>query len=462
MPVEIGNLVIPDSQPESRALSGLGSRSDILWLAAISSTLLLTLLPFSSYIASIPFVSDEWGMTNSQAAIVFSAYLVGYAIASVALLPLTDRLPAGRVLLASMAVIALSNLLFPLVARDVWTASMLRLLAGAGYVGAYIPGIRLVSLRFAGSARGTAVSIFVGAGYAGTTLYYVFMGQLLGATDNWRTAYLITSLVGLAGVAIALLLLRRGRSGAAGPRTAGPPHTPAPADAADQRCLRPAHCRAIPRSTVASVAFGRIVPSPLPGSESEESVRPDCEFSAVDRRQQCRCPGSHLVWFHVHDWNCRCVRRWRDVRQIRSDRRRRIDLRRLRCDIVRCRLAVGIRPLHPDSGRIHLWVRHRRRLGDLLDGRHGVGSSPYDWINTGRPELCRILRGCSGPGARRRPAGRVPRGRRMDLGVRIQWTARRDWAGCAGAAETTPGCYEHGGRPPIAPSKLIATVVSFC
>lgn len=191
------------SEP-SRTPLGLGSWADALWLAAMSATLLLALLPFSSYIASIPFVADEWGMTNSQAAVVFSAYLVGYAVSSAFLIPVTDRLPPGKVMLASVALIAVSNILFPLLARDVWTASALRFIAGAGHVGAYIPGIRIVSLRFADGKRGTAVAIFVGAGYAGTTISYVFMGQLLDLTDSWRTAYMITALLGLVGVLIAL------------------------------------------------------------------------------------------------------------------------------------------------------------------------------------------------------------------------------------------------------------------
>ncbi len=201
----------PNPHPDSPNAFRFGSWPDALWLLAISSTLLLTLLPFSSYIASIPFIREEWGMSNAQAAIVFSAYLVGYALSSVLLLPLTDRLPAGRVLFASVSLIALSNLLFPLVAGDVWSGSALRFLAGAGHVGAYIPGIRLVSLRFADRMRGTAVGFFVSAGYAGTTVSYVFMGQLLGLTGDWRAAYLTTALVGLIGVAVALVAARGGR-----------------------------------------------------------------------------------------------------------------------------------------------------------------------------------------------------------------------------------------------------------
>ena len=110
--------------------SGLGGWPDIIWLASISLALLLALLPFSSYIASIPFIRDEWGMSNSQTATVFSAYLVGYAVASVVLLPITDRLPAGRVLFAGVALLVLSNMLFPLLARDVWSGSVLKFCAG--------------------------------------------------------------------------------------------------------------------------------------------------------------------------------------------------------------------------------------------------------------------------------------------------------------------------------------------
>ena len=204
---------------------GLGSWSDIAWLGAISSTLLLTLLPFSSYIVSVPFVRDEWGMSNTEAAVVFSAYLMGSALSALFLLPVTDRVPARRVLLVSIVVMAVSNLLFPLLAREVWTASLLRIAAGAGHVGAYIPGVRLVSLRFAGSMRGTAVGTFVSIGFVGTTGSYAFMGWLLDVTGSWREAYLTTALVGLVGVAIALWVVRDRRSDDAvsgAPRSWGP------------------------------------------------------------------------------------------------------------------------------------------------------------------------------------------------------------------------------------------------
>ena len=184
------------------------SRKDFAWLIGMSTVQLVVLLPFSAYIASLPFIQDEWGMTNTQSGIVFSAFLVGYALSSLVLVPLTDRISPSRVMIAGVIAIALSNLLFPLLAQDFWSGSFLRLLMGAGHVATYIPGIKLVSSRFAGGRRGMAVGMFVSAGYAGTTVSYVFMGALLSNTPSWRDAYMITALVGLIGVLLSFLLVR--------------------------------------------------------------------------------------------------------------------------------------------------------------------------------------------------------------------------------------------------------------
>ena len=208
----------PTHEPHSERPPGAGGPGDdanatgagwksAVWLGGISSALFLSLLPFSSYVSSAPFIRDEWRLSNAEAALVFSAYLIGYAVSSVVLIPLADRLSPRRVLLASVAVMAVSNLLFPLLATDVWTGSALRFISGMGHVGAYVPGIQLVSLRFAHGRRGAAVGVFVAMGYAGTTVSYVFMGQLLNAVETWQAAYLVTAFVALAGLAPALLLM---------------------------------------------------------------------------------------------------------------------------------------------------------------------------------------------------------------------------------------------------------------
>ena len=168
--------------------------------------LFLILLSSSSYVASLPFVREEWGLNNTQSGLIFSSYLAGYAVSSLVLVPFTDRFNPLHILIVGVVLTACSGFLFPLLAEGLWTACLLRFIYGVGHVCVYITGIRLASHRFSGGSRATAVSVFVGSGYAGTTVSYVFMGILLERLDGWEPAFLVTTLPGLASIAIAAFL----------------------------------------------------------------------------------------------------------------------------------------------------------------------------------------------------------------------------------------------------------------
>lgn len=183
-------------------------RGNSVWLALISGTLFFSLLSFSGYVASLPFIKQEWGLSNTQAGLIFSSFLVGFAVSSLILVPMADRVPPGRMMVLGVAVMTFSHLLFPLLARGFWTAVSLRFLAGSGQVMAYILGIRLVSERFDERHRGAAVGLFVSTGYAGTTLSYTLVGLLLNQVPTWRTAYLVTAFLGFVGLALALVTAR--------------------------------------------------------------------------------------------------------------------------------------------------------------------------------------------------------------------------------------------------------------
>jgi len=170
--------------------------------------LFIALLPFSSYAVVLTAVQQEWSLGNARGAALFSAYLVGLAVASLVVVPLTDRLPAEHFVIAGVGVLTVSNLSFPLFAEGATSAAWLRFVAGCGHVSVYFPGIRLVSQRFDSKARGSAVAAFVGAGYLGTTLSYTVTGVLLGATGSWRQAYGFTAAMGLCALPLAYFLCR--------------------------------------------------------------------------------------------------------------------------------------------------------------------------------------------------------------------------------------------------------------
>lgn len=148
-------------------------------------------------------------MSNSQSALVFSSYLAGYAASSLLLVPMTDRYPAAWILLFGVVAAVVANVAFSFLASDPLTASALRFAAGAGHVAVYVPGIQLVSRRFVGRRRATAVAVFVAASYAGTTMSYVVTGALAGRTQTWQDAYLYTALIGVVGIGLWLTMLPR-------------------------------------------------------------------------------------------------------------------------------------------------------------------------------------------------------------------------------------------------------------
>jgi MFS family permease len=171
----------------------------------------LSITTFSCFVASVPFIQVEWSLTNTEASIVFSSYLIGYAISALVYVPLSDRFRPGFMFLAGVAGICIPNLLFPIVAEDAWTGSGLRALAGAGQALAYTTGMRLVASRFT-ARRGTAVSVFIALAYLGSTLSYVLMGQLLDMWQDWRSAYFalaVFSSLSIVLTGVLLLALRQ-------------------------------------------------------------------------------------------------------------------------------------------------------------------------------------------------------------------------------------------------------------
>lgn len=192
-----------------------GVRSNIPWLVLMSVALTVILLPFSSYVAALPLIKTEWGLNNTQAAIIYSAFLVGYAFSALVVIPLTDRFGPKPVFLAAATLSVVSHAVFPLAADGIVSASVLRAVQGIGLVGVYMPAVRIISDRFAAKGRGAAIGLFVAAGYGGNSLSLVSTGGLMALT-TWRTSYLIVSLVAAASLPLAYALLRGHRHAPSG------------------------------------------------------------------------------------------------------------------------------------------------------------------------------------------------------------------------------------------------------
>jgi MFS family permease len=181
-------------------------RVDAMWLGAVCLCEMATMLMFLNYTAILPILQREWGMRNSEAGLIFSAYQACYLLAVLVLASLTDRMDTRAIYLASAAWAGLSGLAFPFLAHDSLSAAVLRALAGIGLAGTYVPGMRLVAQRFPSEHRGVAIACYASAFGFGSAASLALTGWLTRMAD-WRIAMGLTALGPLLAALLAAFVL---------------------------------------------------------------------------------------------------------------------------------------------------------------------------------------------------------------------------------------------------------------
>lgn len=186
--------------------STVATRNNV-WLLGVTFIQILQLAPFYTYVAALPLIQEEWGLSNTAAGLVQAAYLVGYALGSLVVIPLTDRIPAKNVIIASALLGGVSELLFALLADGLALGAVLHFLSGVGQIGVYMGGNRIVAERFAEGRRGGAIGLFVAGNYLGYNISLLVSGILIPPL-GWRYAYVVLSLVSLSSPLLAYALLK--------------------------------------------------------------------------------------------------------------------------------------------------------------------------------------------------------------------------------------------------------------
>ena len=180
------------------------------WLLRFCVAYAFIMLVFLNYAAVLPLVQREWGLSNSAAGMIFSAYQLGYILSATVLTYLTDRFRARTIFLISASWSVLANVLFAMFAVDQTTAILYRALAGLGMGGTYMPGLKLVADRFPSHERGRAVGYFTSAFVFGAAASTLLTG-LIGGLAGWRLAILTTAVGTLVGTLLCLVLLQDDR-----------------------------------------------------------------------------------------------------------------------------------------------------------------------------------------------------------------------------------------------------------
>jgi predicted MFS family arabinose efflux permease len=152
--------------------------------------------------ALLPGMITRWTLTNSEAGWITAIFYGAYILAVPILVTLTDRVDAKRVYLAGVGMTVFGHLFFAFFADGLWTALVSRALAGIGWAGTYMTGLKLLADKIdarlvSRAAAGHAASI----GISGALSFAC--ADIVAELAGWRAAFL----VGGVSAALAWLLV---------------------------------------------------------------------------------------------------------------------------------------------------------------------------------------------------------------------------------------------------------------
>ncbi len=153
--------------------------------------------------ALLPGFVERWGLSNSEAGWITGVFYAAYTVAVPILVTSTDRIDPKRIYLLGVGFTVLGHFGFALFADGFWSAMVCRALAGIGWAGTYMTGLKLLADRvdarlLSRATAGHAASI----GISGSASFLV-AGQVAAVWD-WQTAFWLSGACALAAWLIVL------------------------------------------------------------------------------------------------------------------------------------------------------------------------------------------------------------------------------------------------------------------
>ncbi|MGH8664314.1 MAG: MFS transporter [Burkholderiales bacterium] len=158
--------------------------------------------------ALLPTFMTPWRLDNSDAGWITGIFYGAYTLSVPLLVSLTDRVDPKRVYLFGAATTAAAHLAFAFLVDGFWSALAARALAGIGWAGSYMTGLKLLSDRVEGPLMSRAVAGHAaGVGVAGA-LSFVFADSLASAF-GWPAAFAVSGACAATAFSMILILAPR-------------------------------------------------------------------------------------------------------------------------------------------------------------------------------------------------------------------------------------------------------------
>ena len=158
----------------------LGQVGNLLPHVALSANLTQHLMP-------------AWGLSAAQGGLMASGYAFGYMLAVPVLTTLTDRIDARLVLLGGSIVSGLATIAFGLFADGFWSGTAIWSLAGLGFAGAYMPGLKALTDRLPAGDASRAVTLYTSSFSFGVGISFL-VAQVVADRWGWPTAFVLTGI----------------------------------------------------------------------------------------------------------------------------------------------------------------------------------------------------------------------------------------------------------------------------
>jgi MFS family permease len=166
--------------------------------------------------ALLPAYISSWQISETEAGLLVGAFFAAYVVAVPVLVSLTDRVPTRRVYLIGTSLTVVSHLGFALLADGFWGGLLFRIVAGVGWAGTYMPGLKAISDPLTGTAQSRAVSAHAaGVGISGALSFAV--AGLLDALAGPAGAFLFGAGAAAIACAIAAVVMPARSTKRAGP-----------------------------------------------------------------------------------------------------------------------------------------------------------------------------------------------------------------------------------------------------
>jgi MFS family permease len=178
----------------------------------------LNMAGYSAVAALLPELKLAWSLGNAEIGIVEGAFNVGYVAAVPFLVTWTDRRDPRTIYLAATALGIVAGLGLAFLARDLWSATLFRCMAGIALAGTYMPGLKILTDAIAGPKQSRWLAFYTASFSLGASLSTAAAGAIGHAVDP--TAAFIFAAIGGASAWLLVALAIRSRPVAARPHVA--------------------------------------------------------------------------------------------------------------------------------------------------------------------------------------------------------------------------------------------------